>query len=148
MGMYDWHRQSTHRHISISDRLDLLQSMPFNDPIERREIIVQLGDEFVGLQHLRELRESHKIAEEDRHSLIIPWFNAAFMPQFVCDLLRKNIGQKALAFGPFEFELAVSFLEFEKLPSQFKLSAYLVGKTANGFRLREAQLPRLKIHYA
>jgi hypothetical protein len=81
---------TANRHISVTDRLELLQSVTGDDAVERREILIEETDERCWLGSFGQQREALEIGEQNGRRARIFRLHLAVFPEFVGDCCRQN----------------------------------------------------------
>src|SRR6202044_3398591 len=80
---------TANRHISVTDRLELLQSVTGDDAVERREILIEETDERCWLGSFGQQREALEIGEQNGRRARVFWLHLAVFPEFVGDCCRQ-----------------------------------------------------------
>jgi hypothetical protein len=104
-------RYARHRHVGVADRLDALTSELFHDPVERREDVVEFGDERGRVLRGRDLGEPHEVEHEDRRLLEALGRGHAEGLDLLVDLLRHDVEEQLLRAFLLPLELPVLLLD-------------------------------------
>ena len=84
------------RHVSVADRLDLLQSAAGDDVVERGEIMVEKTHERRGLGAFGQKREALKIGKQNRCGAQVARLHAPIHLELVGDRGGQKVMQEAL----------------------------------------------------
>src|SRR5215208_5454726 len=91
--------QAAHAHVAVADGLQHLQAMSLGNLIEGGEMLIELFDETLWLEALRQPCEAFEIRKENRRGLEKTRRNAVILLEFVGGRPREDPEQKV--FRPF-----------------------------------------------
>ena len=106
-------RQAGYRHIGVADGLDAFAPELVDDAVERRENIVEFGNQNGRVGRYRHFGEAHKVEHQHGYLVVSRRRRDAVIFQFLVDRFRHHVEQQVLR--PVLFAAQLPFVLFHQL---------------------------------
>jgi hypothetical protein len=97
-------RDARGHHVTVADRLDLLEVVLLGERVEVAEQMVEVPDDLARREPLRPGREVDHVREQDRSRLEVIRDRLALGLQLLCDRARQDVEQEVLRLGLLHLE--------------------------------------------